>query len=105
MSLNRSEQMLYDHMQGHGEERQYWQKKVRAIVTESPEISSAVVRLDADLWRYYMERSEVTPVFAAAARTYGLKRTSMKNLAEYLVRVWTEPRPKKPMSVEYPERP
>jgi hypothetical protein len=105
MSLNRSEQLLYDYMQGQSEERQYWQNKVRAIVTESPEIPAAITRLDGELWRYYLERSDVAPVFVAAARAYGLKRTSMKNLAEHLVRVWTEPRPKSPRPPGFTERP
>jgi hypothetical protein len=96
MSLNRSEQMLFDYVQGQNEDRHYWQNKVRAIVAESAEIPVAVTRLDSELWRYYLERSEVTPVFVVAARTFGLKRISMKNLAEHLVRLWTEPRPKKP---------
>jgi hypothetical protein len=96
MSLNRSEQMLYDYVQGQSEERQYWRAKVQSIVSASPERADAVVRLDSELWRYYVERSEVAPVFVAAARAYGLERTSMKNLAEFLVRSWTEPKPKKP---------
>jgi hypothetical protein len=100
MSLNRSEQMLYDYVLGQSDERHYWQNKVQSIVAENAEIPKAVSRLDADLWRYYLERSEVTPVFIAAARAHGLKRTSMKNLAELLVRLWTEPRPRKPESAE-----
>jgi hypothetical protein len=95
MSLNRSEQMLYDYVQGQSEERQHLQNKVRAIAAGSPDIPAAVARIDSELWRYYLERSEVVPVFVAAARMHGLKRTSMKNLAEFLVRLWTEPRPKK----------
>jgi len=95
MSLNRSEQMLYDYVQGQSDERHYWQRKVQSIVSETNETLLAVARLDSELWRYYLERSEVAPVFVAAARAYGLKRTSMKNLAEFLIRLWTEPRPKK----------
>jgi hypothetical protein len=96
MSLNRSEQLLYDYVLGQTEEGHYWQNKVRALVAQSPEMPAAVARIDAELWRYYLERSEVTPVFIAAAKAYGLKRTSMKNLAEFLVRLWTEPKPRKP---------
>ena len=33
--------------------------------------------------------------FKSAARLEGLQRTSMKNLAELLVRLWTEPKPRK----------
>jgi hypothetical protein len=94
MSLNRSEQMLYDYVQDQSEERHYWQNKVREIVSRTDGIPAAVARLDSELWRYYLERSEVAPVFVAAARAYGLERTSMKNLAEHLIRAWTEPRSK-----------
>jgi hypothetical protein len=101
MSLNKSEQMLYDYVQGQSDERHYWQNKVHTIVAEAADIPVAVARLDVELWRYYLERSEVAPVFKAAASAYGLKRTSMKNLAEYLIRLWTEPRPKKPRTTEF----
>ena len=95
MSLNRSEQLLHDYVQSHPDERQYWISKVQTIVRESSEPAQGVSRLDAELWRYYLERSEVAPVFITAAKAFGLKRTSMKNLSEYLIRVWTEPRPRK----------
>jgi len=96
MSLNRSEQILHDYLQGHRDERQYWLAKVQSIVRETPETPDAVARLDSELWRYFLERSEVAPSFIAAAKTSGLGRTSMKNLAEYLIRLWTEPRPRRP---------
>lgn len=96
MSLNRSEQALYDYIKGHPEERQHFQDKVRAIVAGSAEAPTAVARIDSELWRYYEERSAVAPDFREAAGTLGPKRTSMKNLAEFLVRLWTDPKPKKP---------
>jgi hypothetical protein len=96
MSLNRIEQLLYSYMQGSREERHYWHNKVQMIVRESADIPASVSRIDAELWRYYLERSEVAPVFMADTRAYGKRRTSMKNLAEHLIRLWTEPRPKKP---------
>ena len=95
MSLNRNEQMLYDYVLGQVDERHHWRNKVQSIVSGSDEVSAAVSRIDAELWRYYLERSEVTPIFVEAARSFGLRRTSMKNLAELLVRLWTEPRQKK----------
>jgi hypothetical protein len=95
MSLNRSEQLLYDYIQAAPDERHYWTSKVQAIVKESADTPSSVARIDSELWRYYLERSEVAPVFVAAARAYGTKRVSLKNLAEHLVRMWTEPRPRK----------
>jgi hypothetical protein len=105
MSLNRSEQLLYDYVQGRQEERQYWYDKVQSIVRASMELPDAVARIDADLWRYYLERSEVAPEFIAAVKAWGNKRTSMKNLAEYLVRLWTEPRPKKSQNSQLGDMP
>jgi len=54
----------------------------------------AAGRLDGELWRYYVERSAVAAPFREAVRHEGLERTSMRNLAELLIRLWTEPRPK-----------
>jgi hypothetical protein len=96
MSLNRSEQLIYDYIQSSPDERHHWFAKVQALAKESADTPSAVARIDSELWRYYLERSEVAPAFMAAARAYGTKRVSLKNLAEHLVRLWTEPRPKKP---------
>jgi hypothetical protein len=95
MSLNRSEQSLYDYINRHREERQYIHDKVQSIAAASVSAEGAVGRIDSELWRYYEERSSVVPEFREAARTYGLRRTSMKNLAEYLMRIWTEPKPRK----------
>ncbi len=96
MSLNRSEQIVYDYLMAHVDERQHWQAKVRRSVADCAEIAEATRSLDSELWRYYVERSNVAPTFKEAARAWGLKRTSMKNLSELLVRLWTDPRPKKP---------
>jgi hypothetical protein len=96
MSLNRREQALYDYIRSHPEERQHFQDKVRAIVAGALEAPKAIARIDFELWRYYEERSTVVPAFLEAARVFGLKRTSMKNLAEFLVRLWTDPKTRKP---------
>jgi hypothetical protein len=37
----------------------------------------------------------VAEPFKSAARLEGIQRTSMKNLAELLLRLWTEPKPRK----------
>ncbi len=96
MSLNRSEQRVFDYLQGHAEERHYWLGKVQTIAADSADPHAAAHRLEGELWRYYQERSAVVPVFKDAARHEGLQRTSMKNLAEHLLRLWVAPRPKKP---------
>jgi hypothetical protein len=95
VSLNRIEQTLFDYIKRHPEERQYIQDKVRAISTGSSAAEAAVARIDLELWRYYEERSSVVPVLRDAVRAFGIQRTSMKNLAEYLVRIWTDPKPRK----------
>lgn len=94
MSLNRSEQMLHDYVKCHPDERQYIQDMVRKHAAGAPDPAGAVARIDSGLWRYFEERSAVVPVFKEAVRVLGPKRTSMKNLAELLVRLWVEPRPR-----------
>jgi hypothetical protein len=95
MSLNRCEQRIFDYLQSHPEERHFWQAKLQSIAKASTDDHVAVARLEPELWRYYEERSAVAPIFKEAARYEGLQRISMKNLAELLIRLWTEPRPKK----------
>lgn len=95
MSLNRYEQRVFDYWQSHRDERQFWQEKVRAFAKSSADDHVAAARLDGELWRYYQERSAVAAPFKEAVRHEGLKRTSMKNLAELILRLWVEPRPKK----------
>jgi hypothetical protein len=96
MSLNRCEQAIQDYIGRHPDERQYIHDKVRTLASGAHDMPGAVSRIDSELWRYYVERSAVVPAFKEAARLYGLKRTSMKNLAELLIRLWTDPKPKKP---------
>jgi len=95
MSLNRSEQRVFDYLQSHPEERQFWQGKLRAAGKGNEDQHVIIMRLAEDLWRYYEERSAVASPFKEAAQTEGVQRTSMKNLAELLLRLWTEPKPRK----------
>lgn len=87
--------MVYDYLQGHSDERQYWQGKVRTTVQASPDHHVAADCLQSDLWAYVVERSAVVEPFRSTAQREGLRRTSMRNLAEYLIRLWTEPRAKR----------
>jgi hypothetical protein len=101
MSLNRCEQRVFDYLQHQPDERHFWQGKVRAAAQTERDLHAAATRLEAEFWRYYVERSAVAAPFKEAARTDGLQRTSMKNLAELLLRLWVEPKPKKkPAAVE-----
>ncbi len=94
MSLNRFEQVVFDYLNSHPDERQYWKDKVRQIVSDSVGLPRAVSRLAGELWRYFEERSGVVPTFSEMRQTPGLKRVSMMNLAELLLRLWTDPKPK-----------
>jgi hypothetical protein len=95
MSLNRCEQRVFDYLQLHPEERHYWQGKFQSVTKAMVDDHLAATRLEAELWRYYEERSAVAEPFKTAAHAEGLRRTSMRNLAELLIRLWGEPKPKK----------
>lgn len=94
VSLNRSEQMLFDYWEANPDERQFWRDKVQTAVRAAVDEHAAAFRLEADLWAYFVERSGVVAPFREVAGREGLTRTSMRNLADYLIRLWTEPRPK-----------
>ena len=96
MSLNRCEQRIFDYVQSQADEGHFWKQKVQKMCSsESGDLHEVAVRLEVELWRYYEERSGVVSSFREAARIEGLQRTSMRNLAELLIRLWTEPRPRK----------
>ena len=95
MSLNRSEQMVFDYVQSHPEERHYWLVKVQKTAATTGDEHAAAVRLEQELWQYFEERSQVAEPFRSATRREGLRRTSMRNLAEHLLRLWVAPRAKK----------
>lgn len=98
MSLNASEQMIFDYVQRHPDERHYWVEKVQKTSARSADDYEAARVLESDLWRYFEERSAVASPFKEVARREGLRRTSMRNLAEHLVRLWVQPRPRKKTS-------
>jgi hypothetical protein len=96
VALNRTEQLIADYLQTQPEEKSYWMGKVQKLSTSQPDPHAAAGRLEAELWQYYRERSEIVPVFRDLAQREGTARTSMRNLAEYLLRLWGAPRPKRP---------
>jgi hypothetical protein len=95
MSLNRCEQRVFDYFQVQVDERQYWQQKVQKTANTSADDHEAAARLEKELWGYYVERAGVAAPFREAVLSEGLQRTSMRNLAELLLRLWVVPRPKK----------
>jgi hypothetical protein len=102
MSLNRCEQRVFDYLQRHPDERHHWQGKFQQILRDIGDERLAVDFVEPQLWEYYLERSSVVKSFKEAAASEGLARTSMKNLAELLMRLWFEPQPKKKPVDEVP---
>lgn len=100
MSLNRTEQLLFDYIQNRPEERQHWKDNVRTLVKTVPDVHAAAVTLEGQLWRYYEERSSVAAPFLEIARREGIRRISLRNLAEYLLRMEAPVRTKRPTTGE-----
>lgn len=94
MGLNRAEQMLSDYVRTHGDERQYWQEKVRSICRNISDEHVAAGRLDLEIRAYFRERASVVRMLRDAVAQEGLTRISMRGLAEYWIRLWTAPRKK-----------
>jgi hypothetical protein len=96
MSLNRYEQTLFDHIERHPEERRHWLGKVQEAGRRLDTAGEAQRALERELWDYFAERSQQV----AALRELnpdGLRRVSLQNLAEHLMRLWgPPPKPKRP---------
>lgn len=95
VSLNRSEQQIFNYIEANRDERHFWEQKVRDFAAKHADLAEAAVALDGVLWRYYVERAGVVPALKQEAERVGLRRVSMRNLAEYLLRLWVAPRPAK----------
>lgn len=95
MSLNRNEQMIQDHLRARPDELRHWQEVVRREAKRAGDPHAAATVLERELWRYFEERATMAEPFRDLARREGLARTSMRNLAELLIRLWAPP-PEKP---------
>ncbi|MFA6961505.1 MAG: hypothetical protein WC205_12190 [Opitutaceae bacterium] len=105
MSLNRAEQMVFDYLQQQPDEKRHWQHKVTGISSRARDPHSAALELESELWLYYEERSAVASPFREVAQREGLCRTSLRNLAEYLLRLWAPVKVKPRAEGEEPWRP
>lgn len=93
MSLNRNEQMVYDYLQSRPDELRHWEGVVKREAQRADDLHAAALTLEGELWRYYVERAEVTEPFRSARRHEGSHRTSMRNLADRLLRQWAPTTP------------
>ena len=100
MSLNRCEQRTFDYIQSQVDEGHFWKEKVQKISSSAPGDHQAATVLEMELWRYHVERSAVVASFREGAPAGGWQRTSMRNLAELLLRLWTQPKPKRKPGAE-----
>ncbi|HVZ65197.1 MAG TPA: hypothetical protein VG936_11545 [Lacunisphaera sp.] len=95
MSLNRIEQIVFDYWSTHPEERRHWQAKALEF-SRRPSASGDVARdLERELKDYVAERSPHVPTLRAV-QPPGATPTRLLNLAEYILRLWGAPKPKKP---------
>jgi hypothetical protein len=98
MSLNKYEQTLFEYIDRHPEERRYWHAKIQGSTHLSADPAAVVRGLEREMWEYYTERSQHVPVLCEL-NPGGVRRVSLLNLTEYLLRLWgPQPRPKKPAS-------
>jgi len=100
MSLNRYEQSIFDYWEHQPDERRHWQAKAVEATCVSGAPGDAARGLERELWDYFVERSQ----HVARLRELnagGVRRVSLLNLAEHLIRLWgPPPKPKKPASAE-----
>lgn len=105
MSLNRTEQMVFDYVQQHLDEKRHWQDKVRKMSALARDPHAAAIELEGELWQYFEERSAVASPFREIAQREGLRRISLRNLAEYLLRLWAPVKAKQKSGDGAPLRP
>lgn len=97
MSLNKYEQTLFDYIDRHPDERRFWHGKLHEAVRGMVDVGVAARELEREMWEYYRERSQHVPALREL-NSGGLRRVSLLNLTEHLLRVWgPPPRPKKPV--------
>ena len=90
MSLNRYEQTLFNYWENQPDERRHWQGKVGDTVRAVTAPGAAARTLERELWDYFVERSPHVPRLRELSAG-GLRRVSLLNLAEYIIRLWGPP--------------
>ena len=90
MSLNRYEQTMFNYWKTQPDELRHWQGKVAAAARQVAGPGEVARSLERDLWDYFAERSEHVPSLRELSPG-GLRRVSLLNLAEYVLRLWGPP--------------
>lgn len=95
MSLNRYEQSLFDYWDRQPEERRHWQMKTVEATRSAAAPGEIARRLERELWDYFVERTSQVPALRSL-NPGGVRRVSMLNLAELMLRLWGPlPKPKR----------
>ena len=92
MSLNRFEQAVFDYLQSHPDELRHWENKVAGRAARG---GLSPVTLADELGDYVHERGNYTEPFRGWRERGGVPRSSLLNLAEYLLRIWGPVAPKR----------
>ena len=96
MSLNRYEQTLFSYWEKQPDERRHWQAKVGEVARSLSRPGEAARSLERELWDHFTERSAHVPALRELSAG-GLRRVSLLNLAELILRLWgPPPKPAKP---------
>jgi hypothetical protein len=90
MSLNRYEQALFSYWEKHPDERRHWHTKVIEATRVGAGPGAAARALERELWDHFVERSAQVPALRELAAG-GVRRVSLLNLAEHLIRLWGPP--------------
>lgn len=103
MSLNRYEQSLHRYLETHPDELRHWKGRVLEVAKRSAGVGENARILERELWDYFAERSSQVRELGELHHG-GIRRVSLQNLAEYLLRIWAPPTPKRPPDTA-PNRP
>lgn len=95
MSLNRSAQIIYDYIRSHPDEDRHWREKAGLIATQSPDHHIAASTIVSSLRDYCEERAGSLSQFRDLRQIGGFDRSTLRPLAELLVRLWGPPPKKK----------
>src|SRR3982751_676243 len=90
MSLNRYEQTMFNYWQKQPDELNHWKSKVVDAAKASAAPGEIARDLERELWEYFAERSQHVSLFRDLSPG-GLRRVSLLNLAEYVLRLWGPP--------------
>jgi len=90
MSLNRYEEALFSYWEKSPDERRHWQGKVTDAARSAGQPGESARTLERELWDHFVERSPHVPALRELG-VGGLRRVSLLNLAEHIIRLWGPP--------------